>query len=141
MIKKKKLAFTLVEMIVVVFIIAVIGSVIVVSTSGSKKREEDARKISEIFQLQIALENYKRSEGSYPESIELGQALIGSSTGIVFLSKIPPAPSGEPCGSQYIYSYSTSTKEYSFSFCLLNGLEDYPPGKYNLTPRGIEGEQ
>lgn len=136
---KKKSAFTLIEVVVVVSIIALISSVVFFSLSGSQQKERDAKKISEVLQLQTALENYKRAEGVYPSTITLGQPLVGLTTGITFLSKIPVAPTGETCAvSQYSYSYSTTTKEYSLSFCIKNNLEDYTAGVYYATPRGIE---
>ena len=136
---KKKSAFTLIELIVVISIIALISTVTFISLSGSKQKERDAKKISDVLQLQTALENYKRAEGVYPSTITLGQPLVGSTTGVTFLSKVPVAPAGETCAvSQYSYSYSTTTKEYSLSFCINNDLEDYTAGVYYATPRGIE---
>lgn len=136
---KKKSAFTLIEVVVVVSIIALISSVVFFSLSGSQQKERDAKKIADVLQLQTALENYKRAEGVYPSTITLGQPLVGSTTGITFLSKVPEASIGEDCGvDQYSYSYSSTTKEYSFSFCINNDLEDYTAGVYYATPRGIE---
>ena len=136
---KNKSAFTLIEVLVVVSIIALISSVVFFSLSSSRQKERDAKKIADVLQLQIALENYKRAEGVYPSTITLGQPLVGSTTGITFLSKIPVAPTGETCAvSQYSYSYSTTTKEYSLSFCINNDLEDYRKGVHYATPRGIE---
>jgi len=135
---KKKSAFTLIELIVVISIIALISTVVFFSLSGSKQKEKDAKKLSEVLQLQTALENYKRAEGVYPSTITLGQPLIGSTTGITFMSKVPIAPTGETCAvSQYSYSYSTTTKEYSLFFCINNDLEDYTKGLKKLTPLGI----
>lgn len=136
---KKRSAFTLIELIVVISIIALISTVTFISLSGSKQKERDAKKISDVLQLQTALENYKRAEGVYPSTITLGQPLVGSTTGITFLSRVPEAPIGENCGvDQYLYSYSTTTKEYSLSFCLANKLEDYEPGVYAASPKGIK---
>lgn len=136
---KKKSAFTLIELIVTISIIALISTVVFVSLSGSKQKERDAKKISDVLQLQTALENYKRAEGVYPSTITLGQPLVGSTTGITFLSKVPEASIGEDCGAdQYSYSYSSTTKEYSFSFCINNDLEDYTAGVYAATPKGIK---
>ena len=136
---KKRSAFTLIELIVTISIIALISTVVFVSLSGSKQKERDAKKISDVLQLQTALENYKRAEGVYPSTITLGQPLVGSTTGITFLSKVPEASIGEDCGAdQYSYSYSTTTKEYSLSFCLANKLEDYEPGVYAASPKGIK---
>lgn len=69
--------FTLVELLVAVGIIGVLASVSVVSLNSVRQKGRDAKRISEVKQMQNALEAYYASNGSYPLSVEnlkLGEA-------------------------------------------------------------------
>ncbi|MFH1173467.1 MAG: prepilin-type N-terminal cleavage/methylation domain-containing protein [bacterium] len=67
MIKLKK-SFTLIELLVVIFIIGILASIIVVSLSSVRAKGRDARRKSDIDQIQKALSLYYNENGSYPGS-------------------------------------------------------------------------
>ncbi len=141
--KKNKKGFTLVEIIVVVFIIGVITSFVVVSFSNPRQKSRDIKRISDITQLQMALNSYYQFEGTYPESLVAGQSLVGSSTEIVFIQNIPqnPAYPDEDCVfDEYHYSYSPGESTYYITFCLEGPLEEYSPGVKCAISGGILNE-
>lgn len=89
--------FTLVELLVVIGIIAVLSAVILPSLNKARQSSRDAKRVSDVKQLQLALELYYNINRSYPTSSNLESALVTGN----FISKIPTDPSG---GSAYPYS-------------------------------------
>ncbi|MFH1173468.1 MAG: type II secretion system protein [bacterium] len=66
MIKKK--AFTLIELLVVIFIIGLLATMVVIRVSSVRISGRDARRKSDIDQIQKALSLYYNENGSYPGS-------------------------------------------------------------------------
>ncbi len=133
-------AFTLIELLGVIFIITLIATTVFLSISNSRQKGREIKKINNINQIQIALENYKRVEGTYPDSIVSGQSLIGSSTGVTFMSQVPSNlnDTDMTCGdSSYNYSSSDDGDSYFMYFCLAEKVENYTAGLKKVTPAGI----
>ena len=53
---KQQRGFTLIELLVVIAIIGILSSVVLASLNGARKKGRDARRISDLKQLQLALE-------------------------------------------------------------------------------------
>ncbi|MBI3632517.1 MAG: prepilin-type N-terminal cleavage/methylation domain-containing protein, partial [Candidatus Vogelbacteria bacterium] len=66
MLKNRKKGFTLIELLVVVAIIGILASVILVSLGSARAKARDARRISDVKQLQNGLELYYSTFGRYP---------------------------------------------------------------------------
>ena len=66
---KNNKGFTLIEMLVVVAIIGLLSSVVVVGLGSARQNARDARRISDIRQIQNALEVYYSSAQSYPDAL------------------------------------------------------------------------
>jgi len=60
-------SFTLVEMLVVVAVVGILASALLVSLGGSRAKARDARRISDLREVQNALELYYDREEKYPE--------------------------------------------------------------------------
>jgi prepilin-type N-terminal cleavage/methylation domain-containing protein len=60
------LGFTLIELLIVISIIGVLSSIVVVSTSNSRAKARDSYRISQIKEVQNALELYYSNHGVYP---------------------------------------------------------------------------
>ncbi|OGG55364.1 hypothetical protein A3D62_02340 [Candidatus Kaiserbacteria bacterium RIFCSPHIGHO2_02_FULL_49_11] len=65
---KKNKGFTLIELLVVIAIIGILSSVVLASLNSAREKSRDARRISDIKQLQLALELYYDSNANYPTS-------------------------------------------------------------------------
>jgi uncharacterized protein (TIGR02145 family)/prepilin-type N-terminal cleavage/methylation domain-containing protein len=138
--KKNKTGFTLIEIIVVVFIIGIIISFVVVSFSAPRQKSRDVKRISDITQLQTALNTYRQFEGSYPESLTAGEPLVGPNTGTIFLRSVPENPiyPDEDCiPNNYVYTYKPAKNSYIIEFCLEGSLDNYSSGIKCATPDGI----
>ncbi len=65
---KKQKGFTLIELLVVIAIIGILSSVVLASLSTARAKSRDARRISDIGQLQLSLEMYFDTQATYPTS-------------------------------------------------------------------------
>jgi general secretion pathway protein G len=65
-IKLKTRGFTLIELLVVVAIIGILSSVVLASLSSARAKARDSRRLSDMRQIQNALELYYNNTGHYP---------------------------------------------------------------------------
>lgn len=66
--KKTKKGFTLIELLVVISIISLLSSVVLASLSIARAKARDAKRLSDMHQIQLALELYRDAYGNYPVS-------------------------------------------------------------------------
>lgn len=86
---KRKKGFTLIELLVVIAIIGIISAIILASINNSRQNTRDGQRLSDIKQLQNALELYAVSNGyTYPVDIYAASNPLGP-----YISKIPTDPS------------------------------------------------
>ncbi len=106
---KKTRGFTLIELLVVIAIIGILSSVVLASLNSARKKGRDARRISDIKQLQLALELYYDANGStYPvQSAALTAAGSLAATALTGLATtyIPSVPADPKNASPYQYRY------------------------------------
>lgn len=94
---KSTRGFTLIELLVVIAIIGILSSVVLASLNSTRKKGRDARRITDIKQLQIALELYYDQNGNYPTSIGFGATSPLVTGG--YIASIPSDPSRTPACS------------------------------------------
>lgn len=99
----KELGFTLFELLVSISIIAILTAVAVVSFGGMNKKTRDARRISDVEKIRVALESAKQIGGTYPASVA---NLVSSG----FLDKTPVGPKNDA----YVY---TRISNSSYRIC------------------------
>lgn len=100
--------FTLIELLVVIAIIGILSSVVMVSLTGPRQKARDAKRISDIKQIQLALELYNEANGEYPDTV--ATLLTGN-----FMSSEPKDPS-----TNVSYPYDNYTNS-SGDDCATNG--------------------
>jgi len=114
-IHSKSRGFTLIELLIVIAIIAVLTGIIITNLSGSRAKSRDAKRVSDIAQIQLAIEQYFDRCQQYPFSITNPTTSIyngcpngGSGSGQLnlssFISQIPTDPS-----TGVLYQYTTYT--------------------------------
>ncbi len=110
--------FTLVELLVVISIIALLGSIVFTALNSARARSRDARRVADIRQIQLALEMYYDTNGSYPAAAPWTGG-TGNCWGTVtdnyipglapaYIPTLPLDPKPTNCGSVYLYG-STGT--------------------------------
>lgn len=77
----KKKGFTLIELLVVIFIIGLLTSIILVSLNGARSKARDAKRISDLNQISVALELYYHNHGSFPNIFPSGWNQAAAGTG------------------------------------------------------------
>lgn len=85
---RKQKGFTLIELLVVIAIIGILATIVMVSLNTARSKARDARRVSDVRQIQLALQMYYDSAGSYPASL--------AATGFVptYISVTPLDPDG-----------------------------------------------
>ncbi len=76
--RKKERGFTLIELLVVIAIIGILSSVVLASLNGARSKSRDAKRLSDLKQVQSAINMYFNDNGSYPPS---GNAWHGNCSG------------------------------------------------------------
>jgi prepilin-type N-terminal cleavage/methylation domain-containing protein len=119
--RKRQFGFTLIELLVVIAIIGILAAVVLVSLGSARQKSRDARRISDIHQMQTALELYFNDCGAYPAALDTAAA--GSCPGMPnYLASVPVNPTGCTVGAgnaaSYIYTPSgAGNTNYSITFC------------------------
>ena len=85
--RKNTHGFTLIELLVVIAIIGMLSAVVIASVSGARAKGFDARRLTDIKQLQLALDLYNETNGHYPPSL-LDASFVDSG----YIPKIPKDP-------------------------------------------------
>jgi len=92
-----KKGFTLIELLVVIAIIGILSSVVLASLNSARQKSRDAKRVSDIKQLQLALELYFDSSSEYPDALtDLSPTYI------------PNDPTDPLSGNAYSYDNLTS---------------------------------
>jgi prepilin-type N-terminal cleavage/methylation domain-containing protein len=94
-----KHGFTLIELLVVIAIIGILSSVVLASLNTARQKGRDARRISDVKQLQLALELYYDSHQTYPAATGGAPSSLLSSEG--FIPAVPQDPIAEVGSYKY----------------------------------------
>ncbi|HXK37649.1 MAG TPA: type II secretion system protein [Candidatus Paceibacterota bacterium] len=102
--------FTLIELLVVIAIIGILSSVVLASLSTARAKSRDARRISDVGQIQLALELYYDASSSYPIRNAVN-AITASSTelGVLSPTYIPKVPTDPTASTYYVYGGTTTS--------------------------------
>ena len=148
--KNRSKGFTLIELLVVIAIIGILSTLSVVALNSARARARDAKRISDIRQIQTALEMFYSANNKYPTSTTPGLAALVSDG---LLTAIPsnPKPSDPvtgatgivACGTPWAnYAYLASNPaaanaSYTLTYCLGSGTGGLKKGLQVASPLGI----
>ncbi len=121
-----ELGFTLIELLVVMAILGVLAGIGLQSFQTSQAKGRDARRKSDLEQIQRALEMYYNDYRKYPASLNFGGQWIDSK-GTVYMKSVPNDPS---LGKNYCYE-TDSTGTYYKVFSILENKQDPSYGNYS----------
>lgn len=130
--------FTLIELLVVIAIIAIMTGIIVTSLVSSKSKSRDAERVSDVNQIQLALEQFFDRCGQYPRPDSNGHLVTtttcpGDSTISLgsYISVIPMDPSTKANYDYGVYNATTPT-----DYILHAHLENQNNAQANSFPEG-----
>ena len=109
----KQKGFTLIEVLIVVSIIGLLTSATLIGLGSFRASGRDARRISDLRQVQNGLELYYAKFSSYPAALS---DIVTAGIGISSLPKDP--------GTSKDYEYSNSNCPAGVSYALRSVLED-----------------
>ncbi|MEI6379245.1 MAG: LamG-like jellyroll fold domain-containing protein [Candidatus Falkowbacteria bacterium] len=113
--------FTLIELLVVVVIIGVLASLVMIGLNTSRSKARDAKRVTDIKQIQNALDLYFSSNNAYPAYVTPGQALMDAA-GTTYMNKVPtnplPTSDGACSGFEYNYAQINNGTNYRLIYCL-----------------------
>jgi type II secretion system protein G len=145
---KHRRGFTLIELLVVISIISLLSTLAVVSLNSTRAKSRDAKRVTDIKQIQTALELYYSSANAYPGNATasiLGvatntTACLGSSgfatgtasCGSVYMGQVPRDPGANS------YSYTRpSASSYQIVFTLETPTGTLTSGAHTANEAGI----
>ncbi len=145
-----KKGFTLIELLVVIAIIGLLSTLAVVALGSARQKSRDAKRLSDMKEVQTALELYYTDNNNYPTSataITLGStsdaclnATGWHATGATacpnpYMGQVPHDPTNS--GSE-IYKYiSANGSTYTVSTTLEGSMGGLTKGSVYATPSGI----
>lgn len=114
-----KKGFTLIELLVVIAIIGMLAATVMVSLGTAREKARDARRVSDIKNLQLSIILYQDANGIVPETLE--ELVTGK-----YIAKVPTDPDD---GSEYFYAplKKTTSATAATSFMLGAVLEQGNP--------------
>lgn len=140
---RKKQGFTLIELLVVIAIIGLLSTLSVVALNNARARARDARRVSDVKQVQTALELYYNAQGAYPGGNVFASSSITDGT-TVYMTSIPtpPTPADHTtCTGTTAYTYAqtgTAGSSYTITYCVGQAISNGPDAGLNVaTPAGI----
>jgi general secretion pathway protein G len=139
---KKQKGFTLIELLVVIAIIGLLSTLAVVALNNARQKSRDAKRISDIKQVQTALELYYNDANGYPSTLAFGSGSIATA-GATYMALLPSNPSprtdgpaAPPC-PEAEYGYTSSGATYSLTYCLGGTTGGISGGTHTATPAGV----
>lgn len=139
-----KKGFTLIELLVVIAIIGLLSTLAVVALGQARVKARDSKRLSDLKQMQTALELYYTDQGAYPEE----DGTLGSETHAClnvsgfeaagctnpYMGLVPKDPT-----TSQSYTYSSGTSTYSITATLEGAMGGFEAGVVTLTPAGMTG--
>lgn len=151
--KNNKQGFTLIELLVVIAIIGLLSTLSIVALNSARARSRDARRVSDIKQIQTALEMYYNVANQYPAAGTLANDLSTSTSpaikfgGTSFMTAWPVAPTPfdnstatahcNAGNNTYVYTQTSSGASYTLTYCLGAETGGTPIGVNTASPAGI----
>ncbi len=142
MYKNNNKAFTLIELLVVISIIGLLSTVVLASLNTARGKARDARRLSDMKQVQLALELYRDKNGAYPSAdfayprenscgssasgaLSVMATKWGSSlTALVTAGFLPSLPN-DPKPSTWVGDAISENPDYCYGYSSTNSASTY----------------
>lgn len=157
---KIRKGFTLIELLVVVAIIGILSTLAVVALQNARLKSRDARRVSDVKQIQTALELFFAEQNTYPavpaaaigsanhDCLTTGGFVADCGTATTFMGSVPADPTN---ASPYVYTYDADDvgggacdgtsgdpcTSYSITFELEGRTGDLVSGSHTADKNGL----
>lgn len=136
MMRTHKKGFTLVELLVVIAIIGLLSTLAIVALNSARQRSRDAKRVSDVRQVQTALQLYFDGQNEYPfvaaPPVNLGEGTNAALTSngfeatptagaTVYMGLIPDYPTPGPASELDDYEYTAYDDNTEGSTCTTAG--------------------
>jgi type II secretion system protein G len=139
-----KKGFTLIELLVVIAIIGLLSTLAVVALGSAREKSRDAKRVSDIRQIQTALELYYADNNAYPagSGIVLGDTNYACLNASGFTTANCASPymgvvPSDPSTNAYTYTVASSTTAYTLSATLEGAVGNLAAGAVTATQNGL----
>ncbi len=142
-----KKGFTLIELLVVIAIIGLLSTLAVVALSSARQKARDSKRLSDLKQVQTALELYYTDNNKYPveaTAVDIGQTAticLNSTSGFTTTACPTPymglVPTDPQSAQKYTYT-SADGSTYSLTATLEGDVGALKKGVVTASPSGIQ---
>ena len=132
---RKQSAFTLVELLVVIAIIGLIATLSVIVLGNARSKSRDSKRVSDIKQVQTALELFFSDQGRYPTVTEWNTGSLyatGTLGTTTYIAKLP----NDPNNLIYKYASRDNGANYEIIYYLENNSGSLNTGLQTATALG-----
>lgn len=153
---RNRKGFTLIELLVVIAIIGLLATLSVVALNNAREKSRDAKRVSDIKQIQTALELYFVDQNGYPDeaanlilgatgalTLSSGGHFSDSASGTTYMGQVPANPT--PNGANYVYNDTGTCSGspsvcpgYTIDFTLEGQTGGLAAGTHQASPDGIQ---
>lgn len=142
-----KKGFTLIELLVVIAIIGLLSTLAVVALGSARQKSRDAKRLSDLKQIQTALELYYTDSNQYPVSTAsttlgagnfacLGTGGFGTSgCATPYMALVPVDPTAS---QNYSYSTDANGTTYTITATLEGAAGGLSAGAITASPAGLQ---
>jgi prepilin-type N-terminal cleavage/methylation domain-containing protein len=124
--RKQQRGFTIVELLIVIVVIAILAAIVIVAYSGIQNRAYDSRRLSDMQDIQKAVEAYRVENGAFPLVTAANQDPQGYESSYVTGLFLNTLKASGLVNTVPIDPVNTST--YSYRYYV------YSPGQYGCDP-------
>lgn len=144
---RNKKGFTLIELLVVIAIIGLLATLAVVALNNARQKSRDAKRVSDVKQIQTALELYYSDQSGYPGTtgvlgtgsmVCLGTGGFGTQQSTNCTNAYMGLVPSNPAPGATNYTYSGVSTGYSITFSLESGTGGLGTGAHTATPSGVQ---
>jgi general secretion pathway protein G len=114
---ERKKGFTLIELLVVIAVIGILSTVTLIAFAGVREDARDARRMSDLREINMAMEMYNTATGAYIDSAAGVDSVTAIST---YMPVVPVDPTNS---GSYQYMWLNGTTAWYCVYALLEGAD------------------